>query len=294
LVETSSKIVAEALRQATNTAFGDYKLLEEAILQEIGLPIGQKSQLLEDLLPSDPYHQANPEALKFFQFLTNSAKHKVLHVTDALGTMACFHPMWRNFDQLYQDVLLTTSNSSSSSNSNSTSTPTAETAIQSMLNLPDLAKIAKEEGSAAIAAYEQKTEEKMSPANKIRVAKHFARVEVMAYIVRMSLISTVFPLVLRDIRDGLFRGVQFGGKSYDYSVASLLRENLVFNTKKEKAIFGFMEPSPEDAQQREVLVAKRATLLSLKSQFQESQGRLARLMAVFEGGTSHNSSAQTP
>ena len=46
----------------------------------------------------------------------------------------------------------------------------------------------------------QKTHKKSR--KKIRKKSTVARVEVMAYIVRMSLISTVFPLVLRDIRDG--------------------------------------------------------------------------------------------
>jgi|Transcript_35839 GTP-binding protein EngB required for normal cell division len=288
LVDSSCRIVSEALCQATHTAFGDYKLLNELIQAELGVA-GSVRGLDALSEAQDIAGQQSLEQLKFFQVLTHSAKHKVLNLLDSLGTMACFHPMWRNFDQLYHQVLLKQASKQAASHKKDDS----EVAVQDMLKLPELAKVAKEEGEAAIVNYEKETGTRMSESNKIRVAKHFARVEVMAYIVRMSLISTVFPLVLRDVRDGLFSGINFCGKVYDYSVSSLLRHNLVFDPKMEKIIFAYMEPSPEDAQQREVLVAKRSTLLSLKQQFQESQSKLTRLMQLFEGGHSH-SSPSTP
>jgi hypothetical protein len=98
-----------------------------------------------------------------------------------------------------------------------------------------------------------------------------ARVEVMGYIVRMSLISSVYPLVLRDLRDGLFKGVRHGSVSFDHSVSTLLRMKLVFDNLMEKKVFECMDPSPDDAASRARLLKKKETLNSLKAEFGSCQ-----------------------
>eukprot|EP00456_Euglypha_rotunda_P043833 TRINITY_DN3441_c0_g1_i4.p1 TRINITY_DN3441_c0_g1~~TRINITY_DN3441_c0_g1_i4.p1 ORF type:complete len:106 (+),score=8.05 TRINITY_DN3441_c0_g1_i4:176-493(+) len=102
----------------------------------------------------------------------------------------------------------------------------------------------------------------------------------MGYIIRTSLISTVFPLVLRDLRDGLFRGVKFGTTSWEHSVSTLLRQTLVFDPENEKKVFLLMEPSSEDVEKREQLNKKRVTLAALKQDFSTCQDKLRRLVDV--------------
>lgn len=80
---------------------------------------------------------------------------------------------------------------------------------------------------------------KISESNKLKIRKHFARYEVMGYIIRTSLLSTVFPIVIRDIRDGLFKGISYGTTSWEDSVSSMLRTKLMFDQKLEKQVPDF-------------------------------------------------------
>jgi len=287
-VRKSSDIIAEALRIAVHQAFGEFKALEMCILKELGVPSSQDA-FDESSGSSSSARRvmsvgrglvaeltAEKAGIRLFPLLAESAKHKVLNLLDAFGMMDCFHPMWRNFDQLYQDILLQEDSSSHQGKSR------AERCLQDMLQLPSLAKKAKQEGEMAIQMYEKEAE-KLSPARKVKIAKHFARVEVMGYIIRMSLMSSVFPIVLRDIRDGLFRGIVVGMTKVDHSVAQLLRSRLVFNPSMEQNVFHMMEPSAEDAKQRRLLEHKRDSLRRLRKDFDGCQSKLARLESLLQG-----------
>jgi len=268
LVENVATVIREAIRDSVHAAFGDYKLLEPVVLKELGVS------------PSDDMKDKEDAAL-LFGFLRNSATNKVLNLLEAFQTMSCYHPMWRNFESLYQNILVPADADPRESKRSSNSSKNPEDTLQDILSLPALAKVVREEGDYAISMYESDTKTKLSLANKNKIRRHFARVEVMAYIIRMSLISSVFPLVLRDMRDGVFRGVKFGPTSWDHSVATLLRMKLVFDQEAEKKVFEFMEPSSEDLATRQQLTKKRETLLSLKNEFARSQERLKRLISVF-------------
>ena len=76
----------------------------------------------------------------------------------------------------------------------------------------------------------------------------------------MSLISNIFPIVLRDVRDGLFRGVSFGFTSFNQSLSQYLRSRLMFDQTVEQKIFLLMEPSEEQAAKRQELAAKKLRL----------------------------------
>jgi len=269
LVESVATIVRESIREAVHTSFGDYKQLEPCVLKELGVSQSDDMKDKED-----------PQLL--FGFLRNSATNKVLNLLEAFQTMSCYHPMWRNFESLYHNILVPSeAEQQENKRSMSSSAKTSDDTLHDILSLPALAKVVREEGDYAISTYEADTKNKLSKENKTKIRRHFARVEVMAYIIRMSLISSVFPLVLRDLRDGLFRGVKFGPTSWDHSVATLLRMKLVFDQEAEKKVFDFMEPSTEDLASRQQLTKKRETLNSLKNEFARSQERLKRLISVF-------------
>jgi len=226
---------------------------------------------------------------KLFGYINNSATAKVLNLLDAFQTMTCFHPMWRDFDLLHQNILLREipeegdkkEHKKGDKRNNSDLKMSPETTLQEILNLPELAKVVKQEGDLAIETYERICKTKLSSINRAKIAKHFARVEVMGYIIRTSLMSAVFPLVLRDLRDGLFRGVKFGVQCWEHSVSTLLRQKLVFEPENEKKVFQLMEPSVEDVEKRDALTKKKNTLQSLKHEFlicQEKQRKLVELL----------------
>lgn len=215
--------------------------------------------------------EVDPRAL--IPFLKTSASHKVLALLDAYSTMSCIHPMWRNFDVLHQNILLRQETETKKGK-----VSVAEETLQQMLNLPALAQVVKAEGDFSIAEYERRSGQTLSPVSRRKVAKHFARVEVMGYIIRMSLISSVFPLVIRDVRDGLFRGVRFGDQVLDQSAAMLLRSKLVFDPVVEKRVFCLMDPSSEDLLRRQRLVDKREVLVKLAGDFQQTQAQHLKLI----------------
>jgi len=191
--------------------------------------------------------------------------------------------MWRSFDLLHQHILLRDSEEDKKETKKKIDGKNAEATLQEILNLPQLAKIVRQEGDLAIETYEKQSNKTLSIVHRAKIAKHFARVEVMGYIIRTSLISAVFPLVLRDLRDGLFRGVKFGINCWEHSVSTLLRQKLVFEPENEKRVFQLMEPSSEDVEKRESLIKKRNTLQSLKSEFlacQDKQRKLVDLLRV--------------
>jgi len=239
-----------------------------------------------DILYHGGQHTIVPQLdpTKLFGYLTNSATAKVLNLLDAFQTMACFHPMWRSFDLLHQHILLRDSEEDKKeSKKKMDGKMLPEATLQEILNLPQLAKIVRQEGDLAIETYEKQSNATLSLVHRAKIAKHFARVEVMGYIIRTSLISSVFPLVLRDLRDGLFRGVKFGVNCWEHSVSTLLRQKLVFEPENEKKVFQLMEPSSEDVEKRESLIKKRNTLQSLKNEFlacQEKQRKLIDLLRV--------------
>jgi len=208
-----------------------------------------------------------------------------------------FHPMWRNFDTLYETILLRKPGEEKHAHSLlggkgcSCGAAAAETALQQILDLPALAKRVREEGEAAIAAYERQIKQSIPQQERVKICRHFARVEVIGYIIRQSLVSTVFPLVLRDLRDGLFKGVRHGSVASDHSVATLLRMRLVFDRDAEKRVFQLMDPSPEDVALRARLSKKRDTLISLRGDFEKCQAQLRQLQELINAANNAPASA---
>lgn len=274
LVRECSLVVRDALRFAVKAAYSEYPELERMVLGTLGV------------LGEDMRDEPDPNTL--FGFLTTSAKSKVANLLDALQTMACFHPMWRNFDTLFHKVLSVPSSSSSgggagfleSRKQKSPELQAAET-IQSILGLPELAQTIRRQGQLAIEAFQSQQKSELSLQYQERIRRHFARIEVMAYIVRLNLLSSVYPIILRDLRDGLFRGVVFGNQPWDHGVLTVLRMQLVFEESVEQEVLRLMEPSQETIQLRKSLAAKRQTLLELKQRFSDAQQSLQRLMEVF-------------
>jgi hypothetical protein len=182
----------------------------------------------------------------FLPFLHHAAQNKLLDMLDALDTSTCHHPMWRSFEALYTRVL------SGSGIHSVKKSGGAEAVVSDMLEvrsatlqryvtpyrvalervhepyfkslcnvtpqLPALAARAQTEGDNAVRAYERESTRALTMSEKAKICKHFARVQTMGYIVRQTLLATVVPIVLRDVRDGLFRGVRFGAVSWTHSV----------------------------------------------------------------------------
>lgn len=263
LVTKCSDIIAHALKKAAKESFGDYPNLEKCILMELGLN-------------NQPGLDVNIDH-RLFTFLTTSAKHKVLNLLDAFSSMACVHPMWRNFDVLYQNILL----KEKVKNDNETKEKNKiEDTLQDMLNLHALSTVVKNEGQNAIVTFENETNAQLSASDKLNIKKHYARLEVMAYIIRSGLLGAVFPLVIRDLRDGLFRGVKYGSESWDHSMSTLLRMKLIFQEGMEAKTLNLMEPSPKDVALRTLYMKKRETLLSLKKEFVHCQSKLTSLASL--------------
>jgi len=282
LVETCAEIVLRALKKSVDKAFGDYKQLKLLVNRTLGLQAGvevkSKSATLDTALDkmAKDGKLSMPEE-NMFGILQRSAVSKVLSLLDAHRTMICFHPMWRNFDTLHTKILLGPPPNARDAKNNG-----AEDTLQKMLELPALAKRVREEGRNAIRVYEQATGKRIEEPIKAKILKHFARVEVMGYIIRMSLVGCVFPIIIRDLRDGLFQGIHCGLSKFDFSVTRLLRTRLLFDPKMEKKVFDFMNPSPEDMEKRAKWEKKQNVLGGLQQEFEKCQERLQTLQDVFE------------
>jgi len=282
LVSKCAEIVRSALLKATNQAFGEYKELCKLVIDTLGLST-------EDNMPKSSPEQELKAVLAggatqgVFPILKASATNKVLNLLDAMNTMTCFHPMWRNFDLLYQNVLLKDQKQSLTDKMQAMAmgdqSDSAEDTLKQILRLPELAKFAKQEGELAMRSYQEETKQTISPTHASRISKHFARVEVMGYIVRMTLVSAVYPIVIRDLRDGLFQGLKAGSLlDCPGSVQEMLRMRLMFDSNMEKKVLELMDPSPEDVAARQKLERKRETLISLKKDFSDCTMKLKRLV----------------
>lgn len=276
LVNRCAEIVASALLEAVHTAFAEYPSLEQLILAQLGVSTEEKTTLTSLGARSTATSAPAPTQQPLFQFLRTSAASKVDNLLDGFKTMVCFHPLWRNFDLLHQNILSRDPNREMKMK---TEAANGEETLMEILNLRALASVVRTEADAAANAFASKYKEPINSADKLRVAKHISRVQVMGYIVRMSLIGSVFPLVLRDLRDGLFRGVTFAGVVHDNPVPQLLRQKLVFDgSDTEKRVFECMDPRPEDIAERARLTAKRETLTVLRSEFSHCQAKLRKLV----------------
>uniref|UniRef100_A0A7S2XBM1 Uncharacterized protein n=1 Tax=Lotharella oceanica TaxID=641309 RepID=A0A7S2XBM1_9EUKA len=223
LVESCAQIVLRALKKSVDKAFGDYKQLKLLVHRTLGLQAGVEVKAKSSSLDGALDKMAKDGKLSMpgenmFGILQRSAVSKVLSLLDAHRTMICFHPMWRNFDTLHTKILL-----GPPPHSRDAKNKDAEDTLQRMLELPALAKRVREEGRNAIRVYEQATGETVKEPHRAKILKHFARVEVMGYIIRMSLVGCIFPIIIRDLRDGLFQGIHCGMSKFEFSVSSLLR-----------------------------------------------------------------------
>lgn len=290
LVRDCAAVVGEALCIAVHEAFSEYPELEQVVLGTLGLQDGQVLHIGSGGGGGghDDESASSADQNTLFGFLTTSARAKVAGLLDALQTMACFHPMWRNFDTLYHKVLSVADQHVSPGfldSKKATAVVEAANTIQNILGLPQLAELIRTEGEHAVRVFQKQAAKtgqgSLGLQHQERVKRHFARMEVMAYIVRLNLISSVFPIILRDLRDGLFRGVVFGNQRWEHGVCTALRMQLVFEEAAEQQVFHLMEPSPESLQLRQTLTRKRQTLLELRQAFAEAQQSLQRLMAVF-------------
>jgi hypothetical protein len=187
--------------------------------------------------------------------------------------------MWRNFDLLYQRILMATDRAKEKSSKEDSKENDAGMVLQEILDLPALARVVKGEGTYAIQEYMNKHKVQISKSAQAKIHKHFARVQVMGYIIRSALTSCVFPVVLRDLRDGLERGVKYGDREQEGSVAMFLRTRLSFNSDREKMVLKAMDPSVEDRATRDMLETKKAKLVNLKSDFTRCQQQLSQLVA---------------
>jgi len=312
LVDSCVGIIAAAISRAACTAFSAFPGLRERVLRELGVTIDGSVVDADEQYLAGAFASAPTSQMLLLPFLRYSARHKVLNLLDAQSLMSSVHPFWKHFETLFQNILNPdkTKATKADKDERSKSSPflgfgaakvTAfspsendnEMTLQKMLDLDSLAKLVQEEGEAGIADYESGTQRKLSSAVKYKVRKHFARVEVMGYIIRMSLISNVFPLVLRDVRDGLFRGISFGFTSFNSSLSQYLRNRLMFDPKVEAKVFLLMEPSEEQALQRQKLASRKARLEELKVEFQKMGNKMGKLASVLTRSSEHPVSTVT-
>mmetsp|Transcript_28006 Transcript_28006/g.49405 ORF Transcript_28006/g.49405 Transcript_28006/m.49405 type:complete len:826 (+) Transcript_28006:172-2649(+) len=274
LVSRCANIILKALKLSVDKAFGDYKQLRVLVMRTLGLHAESAD------VKADVKFEGNTAPSTMFGTLKRSVVSKVLSLIDAHGTMICFHPMWRNFDTLHTKILKAQSRNSGGGLF-STDSKSPDQTLQHMLELPALAKRVSLEGRNAIKTYEDATGQTISMSNRDKICKHFARVEVMGYIIRMSLMGCVFPIIIRDLRDGLFEGIKCGLTTWDFSVSRLLRTKLLFDPKMEKTVLMYMDPSSEDAEKRRKWEKKKAVLNGLQLEFDKCQDRLQILQDVF-------------
>eukprot|EP00467_Chlorarachnion_reptans_P007763 CAMPEP_0114509610 /NCGR_PEP_ID=MMETSP0109-20121206/13306_1 /TAXON_ID=29199 /ORGANISM="Chlorarachnion reptans, Strain CCCM449" /LENGTH=797 /DNA_ID=CAMNT_0001688783 /DNA_START=169 /DNA_END=2562 /DNA_ORIENTATION=+ len=285
LIESCANIILKALKRAVDKAFGDYKQLKVLVLRTLGLQTGTDVKKGAEILGKlGDAKTPSPDAM--FELLRHSAISKVMALLDAHSTMINFHPMWRNFDTLHQKILMNQEKDSKKSSSYLvSSTPpkaSAEGTLQEILELPALAARVRNEGYNAINTYEKSAKMAISPVDRAKICKHFARVEVMGYIIRMSLVGSVYPMIIRDLRDGLFKGVQCGLMKFDFSVTRLLRSRLLFDAKVEKKVLTCLDPSSEDMEKRKKWEKKRRVLQDLQNEFEKCQEDLHVLQEIFD------------
>mmetsp|Transcript_11741 Transcript_11741/g.17502 ORF Transcript_11741/g.17502 Transcript_11741/m.17502 type:complete len:790 (+) Transcript_11741:54-2423(+) len=280
LIERCATAVNSALLLSVDKAFGEYKQLKSLIQKTIGyVPNGDVKVFMESGSDALDNLEGDEEKKGMLATMIRSATAKVSALIDAHKTMICFHPMWRNFDTLYSKILLQDEKSYSGYIGGSSSN-SPDDVLQKMLDLPALAKRVREEGVNAINTYEAKKGK--LPANiKEKVRKHFARVEVMGYIIRMSLVGSVFPIVIRDLRDGLFEGIKCGLKAWDLPVVQLLRTRLLFDSRNEAKVLKCMNPSQEDAENRAKWTRKLNVLRDLQKEFEKRRKTLRELERRF-------------
>jgi hypothetical protein len=111
LIRVSSSIVSQALVEASRQTFGEFPALEATVLETLGVngsdPTGEAVTLAATLDPCDlPGTLASDGTpLALVGFLANRASDSVSTILDAFSPMVSCHPMWRNFDDLYHNVL---------------------------------------------------------------------------------------------------------------------------------------------------------------------------------------------
>lgn len=315
LIERCAKIILSALIESIHTAFGDYPQLERLVLLQLvhlnSSFISQKTSTSSttttktSILPTYKKLQQQQQQ-PMFEYLRAAALCKVENLLDAFKSMTCFHPMWRNFEVLYAKILPIEEELRKNKERKDRIICKEECTLPEIMELPALAKRAYEEGDLAIEQFEREskiktdiylknktinTKEhgqeqgqekeniaiKLTHQHRIRISKHFARVEVMGYIIRLTLISSVYPLVIRDLRDGLFRGVRHGNEKFDHSATTLLRAKLLFDPTIEKCFLESMDPSIEDTTTRLRLLKRQEIVNSLRADFISCQSRLERL-----------------
>mmetsp|Transcript_2416 Transcript_2416/g.3480 ORF Transcript_2416/g.3480 Transcript_2416/m.3480 type:complete len:550 (-) Transcript_2416:167-1816(-) len=287
LVGTFAGGILRALKVAVDESFGEYKLLKTCIEDALGLPDTVDVDTIlknvrEQASTGEPSQLGkNPELIKMFPTLERSAMTKVDSLIDAHRTMVCFHPMWRNFNDLYNKILV---DKKSDQKSMSAYQPQGETTLQDMLGLDELRRRVKSEGLNAIRTFEQSKSVHLSNRIRERILRHFARVEVMGYIIRMNLRNSVFPIIVRDLREGVFRGIK-GVVNWDQSVAEVLRTKLLFNPKNEAKIMPLLDPSPEDTEKRKRLVKKVSVMTNLEKEFVRCEGHMKTLEEIFSKET---------
>lgn len=159
LVNTCANVVASAMKETARIEFGSYPQLEALVQSFLGINAdGARIDLAGDIKTNQRLFQtklgpgtgiSSMERGFYFPFLVHSARGKVLSLLDAMETMICFHPMWRNFDLLYTKIIMKGSSSSSSKDKES-----VEQVLQDMMNLEQLTASARKEGEHAIDLYE--------------------------------------------------------------------------------------------------------------------------------------------
>mmetsp|Transcript_17368 Transcript_17368/g.27749 ORF Transcript_17368/g.27749 Transcript_17368/m.27749 type:complete len:792 (+) Transcript_17368:211-2586(+) len=274
MVKTCANIVLEALRKATENAFGEYKQLKNLVVRKLGLQQNLDLEIKSNL--DDLLGKANSTASSMFSKLLCSTVSKVLTQLDAQGTMQCFHPLWIHFDTFHRKIL------SIQESKSKTAQTGPEDTLQEILELPTLAKRAKAEGLNAITTYEGEKKVSISPQRRAKIMKHFTRIEVMGYIIRMTLVGTVFPIIIRDLRDGLFKGIYCGLEKFGDDVETLLRKSLIYDPEMAKTVLSFMDPSPEDMKKRAKWEKKAKVMQDLQFEFDKCQERIQTLKDKFE------------
>jgi hypothetical protein len=147
--------------------------------------------------------------------------HKVTELLDAFRTMTSIHPFWSHFEAVYEDALQLKPE---------VAHPPFAADIQ------DLYRRIRTQTASVHAD---------GPAHaRDRVARHCARLEVMGYIIRTTLVAVLVPLVLREVRDGL---VDTLGATLRAAVSDT----------------ALLVPSTVDHHRRQDLLARRAALAEL-------------------------------
>jgi len=187
----------------------------------------------------------DPSALvALFPDLYRSVKGQARNFLDGMEKGSFFHPFWREIEDLRdlladyaKDIKKLESDLEKFKNSENKETKNkAEKtlyAFDTLLNLPELVQNVATEARDAIETWEKHKKQKLTDRQTDFVRKHCARMQIVAYIIREQFYS-LLHMVTQQLSDGIFKGITYGAKTWNYSLRDILQATLRITEKGEQ------------------------------------------------------------